>query len=51
MDDFCRFAKAETRKFALDPKEAPGEFHELALECGLEQSQAGSIRDVVFRIP
>lgn len=50
IDDFWSFAKAECRKFALDRKTAPEEFYKLALECGLEEYQARSIRDTVFRM-
>lgn len=46
----ANYARQQARAFGLDPSVAAEEFFKLALECGLDASDAGSIRSTVKRL-
>ena len=48
LDELCRFARAEARRLNRDNRRrAVEEFFKLALECGIDEGMARSIRDAV----
>lgn len=50
LDELWSFARKETRRLQLDGRKASEEFFKLALECGLEDYEAQSVRDTVRAI-
>ncbi len=47
LDRLREYARQQTRQRGLDPKAASEEFYTLALECGLDDHVARSVRDAV----
>jgi hypothetical protein len=48
--DVAHFARGLTRSHSLDTRKAPDEFYKLALDCGLDASDARSVRDSVMQV-
>ena len=49
-DDLLAFVRSQVRKHRLNPGKASEEFYKLALECGLPEWNARSIRDTVKNV-
>lgn len=47
-DQLRQFARHSVRRFSLNRKDAAEEFYKLALECGLVEWEAGSVRDAAL---
>jgi hypothetical protein len=48
--DVAHFARGLTRSHSLDTRKAPDEFYKLALDCGLDASDARSVRDSAMQV-
>lgn len=48
--EVAHFARGLTRSHSLDTRKAPDEFYKLALDCGLDASDARSVRDSVMQV-
>jgi hypothetical protein len=48
--ELAYFARSEVRRRGMEPKEASEEFYRLALDCGVYQGHANTIREIVARV-
>ncbi len=49
-DALIKLARKQAREASLEPYERPDAFYQLALDCGLPQGEARSIRDAVMKL-